>query len=135
MPGKRRERPTFAEIVADVRSAPKRPRVPHLPQGDALRTGQLIFQGRAWHKHAADLDLGTTLVLLGTAAVVVLVEGGRVNSQPIDDRTAMARLLVRRFDGPGGQVVGPPWPEEPTYTAHEFRDQDDRTMLYIQRDC
>jgi hypothetical protein len=100
---------------------------------DPVRTGSFLFRGKTWRKRGAELDLPTALELASSAEFVVIAEAGGYQIRPAD-RTEARQLLKTRFDGPGGRVIGPPWPSEPTYTAHLF-ETTNGTLLYLDTAC
>jgi hypothetical protein len=53
----------------------------------------------------------------------------------IEDHTHAERLLMTRFEGPGGRIVGPDWPEEATYSAYRFDSDNGQALLYLETHC
>jgi hypothetical protein len=100
-----------------------------------LRSGHLMFGGTSWQKRGPVLTHTTAMHLAASAEFVVIAEGGGYEIRPVENRVEAVELLTTRYAGPGGRITGPPWPEEPEYTAYRFDSDDRRTLLYIDTDC
>ncbi|GAB3889259.1 hypothetical protein GCM10029964_058460 [Kibdelosporangium lantanae] len=138
MSRKRPARLTFADIVAEARSTSHRAPVPHVRAATAspLRSGHLMFAGTSWQKRGPALTHATAIRLAATeAAFVLIADGGGSRIRPVDNRVDAVALLKTRYAGPGGRIMGPPWPQEPVYTAYRFDSDDGNTLLYIDTDC
>jgi hypothetical protein len=95
----------------------------------------MMLLGRCWQLRGSQLDRDWTFGLLASAAVVVLAEAGGFTLTVVADRAELAAVLGRRLCARGATIIGSPWPEEPTYTAHEFTDDDHHVLLYVDTDC
>jgi hypothetical protein len=94
-----------------------------------------MLLGRCWQPRDTQLDRDRTFEQLTSATVVVLAERGGFVIRIVEERAEIAAVLERRLCADGAEIVGPPWPEEPTYTAHKFTDDDHQLLLYIDTDC
>ncbi|KJS62439.1 hypothetical protein [Streptomyces rubellomurinus] len=89
-------------------------------------------EGTTWTLHRKHLDLRTVRRLVRTleTALVWGRMGGLAPEATTDDRRPeLWELIKRGYGGPGGD------PDHGRYTAHEFRSDSGRRMVYVEDHC
>jgi hypothetical protein len=140
--GRRRRRGDGRETFAEIVQAQQQTDSPQ-PLGSiesALGSGELVDDaGLVWRPvRQPRIGLRRAEQLARRPGVKMVIEESPGQLAWVADEQRWETWVNRlrpRFDGPGGKVVGPPWPQQPTYGAVEWQREDRARLLLFETYC